>query len=63
MTTYTIRHEETLVGYFDVEASSERKALEEFMHQVEEGKIDFSRVEMVSSSDSVEPREDDECQT
>lgn len=50
--TYTIRHEETLVGYFDVEAETADEALEEYNHLVSEGKIDFSDLEMSDSADT-----------
>ena len=51
---YKIRHEETSVDYFTVEANSEREALEEFSRQVEEGLIDYSNMEMISSTDTIE---------
>ena len=50
---YKIRHEETLVDYFDVYADSEREALAKFDCLVSEGKIDFSNMEMITSSNTV----------
>jgi len=52
MATFKIRHEETLVGYFYVEADSEEEAIIEYMHQVNDGEIDFSDMEMIDSSDT-----------
>ena len=50
---YEIRHKEILVDYFDVYADSEREALAEFDRLVSEGKIDFSNMEMITSSNTV----------
>ena len=51
MATYRIEHREELVGDFYLEADSEEEALMEYQCQVAEGKIDFSYMEMVDSSD------------
>lgn len=59
MATYRIEHREELVGYFYVEANSETEALDEFRFQVDDGIIDFSRIEMVSSSDTATDISDD----
>lgn len=48
---YKITHTETLVDYFYVEAENEQDALEVFREMVDNGEIDFSRAEMVDSSD------------
>lgn len=50
---YKIRHEETLVDYFDVYANSEKEALAEFDRLVREGEIDFSNMEMIASSNTI----------
>ena len=50
---YNIRHEETLVGFFEVEAESRAQAIESFYRDVSDGKIDFSDLEMVHSEDKV----------
>lgn len=50
---YEIRHEETLVDYFDVYADSEKEALAKFDRLVREEKIDFSNMEMIASSNTV----------
>ena len=54
MKTWTICHREELCGYFDIEAETPEAALEEYYRQVEEGKVDFSKLEMVDSSDTFE---------
>ena len=48
---YKITHTETWVDYFYVEAENEKDAIDVFNQKVENGEIDFSRVEMVDSSD------------
>lgn len=50
---YTIRHQEILVDEFEVEAESEPEALQTFMRLVEEGWINFDRMEIVECSDTV----------
>lgn len=50
---YTIRHREILVDEFVVEAESEPEALKTFMRLVEEGWINFDRMEIVECSDTV----------
>ena len=50
---YNIRHEETLVGFFEVEAESKEQAIESFYRDVSDGKIDFSDLELVHSEDKV----------
>ena len=54
MKTWKIVHKEELVGYFYVEAETAEDALEEYAHQVGNGQIDFSDMEMVDSEDTVE---------
>lgn len=53
MKTYTIRHEETLVGYYEIEAESPEEALNKFEYKTSEGEIDFTDLDMVNSSDSI----------
>ena len=48
---YKITHTEALIDYFYVEAENEKDAIDVFNQKVENGEIDFSRVEMVDSSD------------
>lgn len=50
---YEIKHEETLVGYYQIAASSESDAIKEFYRLAEDGKIDFSDLEMVDSEDKI----------
>ena len=50
MATYKIKHKEELIGWFYVEADSEEEALDEFDFQVNDGKVDFSDMEMINSS-------------
>lgn len=52
MNTYKIIHKEELVGVFEVKAYSEASALREFEYLVSEGKIDFSDMEIIDSSDT-----------
>ena len=47
---YTIIYNETVTHWFDVEAASEKEALDEFNFQVDNGEIDFSRGELTDSS-------------
>jgi hypothetical protein len=47
---YTIIYNETVTHWFDVEAESEKEALDEFNFQVDNGEIDFSRGEVTDSS-------------
>ena len=58
MARYKIIHREELVDEFYVEACSEEEALKEYEHAVEEGWINFDRMEMVDSSNKVELIED-----
>lgn len=58
--TYKIVHREELVGWFFVEAESEEEALEKYHHQVNNGRVDFSDLEMVDSSDIAELAEENE---
>lgn len=51
---YKIVHKEILVGCFFVEANSKEEALEEYHFLCNDGKIDFSDMEMVDSSDVAE---------
>lgn len=48
---YKIIHTEQLVGWYYVEANSEKEAIDEFRRQAEDGEIDFSDLEMTDSSD------------
>lgn len=48
---YKITHTETLMDVFYVDAENELDAIDVFNKKVENGEIDFSRVEMVDSSD------------
>ena len=54
MKEYRITHWEKLEGDFYVEAESEDDALDKFYDQVNDGKIDFSDLEMVDSEDTAE---------
>lgn len=50
---YKIIHSEALVGWFFYDADSPQDALDQYRHDVDEGKIDFSDMEMIDSSDVV----------
>ena len=50
---YDIKHTETLVGFYTVEADSEEEALDKFDRMCWEGEIDFSDLEMVDSSNVI----------
>lgn len=52
MKKYKIVHTEKLVGEWYVEAESSEGAIEAFMTQVNNGKIDFSDMELVDSEDN-----------
>ena len=52
MKTWTICHREELCGYFDIDAETPEDAMEEYYYQVEEGKIDFGKLNMIDSSDT-----------
>lgn len=54
MPMYKITHREELIDEFFFEAENERDAMNRYNHAVENGEIDFSRMEMVDSSDTVE---------
>lgn len=58
MATYKIIHKEELIGWFYVEADSEEEALDEFDFQVNDGKVDFSDMEMINSSNEAVLDED-----
>ena len=49
MKKFEIRYEETMVGYFTVEANSEEEALDEFWGEVQDGEIDLLDTEMMDS--------------
>ena len=51
MKNFRIVHREELVGYFYVQAETPEEALREWYHQVNNGEIDFSDMEMVDSSE------------
>ena len=51
MASYKIIHKEELVGWFYVEADSEKEALAKYDEMVNNGEIDYSDMEMVDSSD------------
>ena len=57
MKEYKITHREYLVGWYYVDAENE-EARRKYNRMVSEGKIDFSDMELIDSSDDVE--EDDE---
>lgn len=59
MKEYRIIHREELVGYFYVEAESKEEALQEYHHQVSEGRIDFSDLELVDGEDIAEELEEE----
>jgi hypothetical protein len=61
MKTYTIRHEETLVGYYEIEAESPEEALELFDYKTSEGKIDFSDLDMIRGQNTVHETKDNGC--
>lgn len=58
MKTYKIIHKEELVGWFYVEANSPDEALEEYRYKVDNGKIDFSDMELINSEDVAEEMEE-----
>ncbi len=53
MKKFEIRYEETMVGFFDVEAENEEEAIEKFWELAEEGKIDLLDTEMQNSTADV----------
>ena len=53
MKTYTIRHEETLVGYYEIEAESPEEAFEQYENLCDEGLFDFTDLDIVNSNDTV----------
>lgn len=54
MKTYTIRHEERLVGLYTIEAEDPDQAIEAFQRATANGEIDFSDMDLVDSEDSIE---------
>jgi hypothetical protein len=60
MKTFRIVHREELVGYFYVEAETPEEALKEWYHQVNNGEIDFSDMEMDDSSEEAIEMSEDE---
>lgn len=50
---YKIKHYEESVGYFEVEADDEDGALNKYYQMLNDGKIDFSGMEMINSSDTL----------
>ena len=59
--TYVIRYEETSIGYYNVEANSEEEALSKFRHDVNDGDIDFSYMDVISTSTTVEEVQNEDC--
>lgn len=57
---YKIKHTETLVGFYYVEAESEEDALDTFDWLVCDGKIDFGDLEMLNG-ENVIVREQEEA--
>lgn len=53
MKKFEIRYEETMVGFFDVEAEDEVEAIEKFWELAGEGKIDLLDTEMMDSKAEV----------
>ncbi len=51
---YTVRYEETSVMYREVEAGSEREAMEKFDQMRQNGLIDFTKMEIINTVTSVE---------
>ena len=58
MAKYEIRYEETLVGFFEVEAENETEAIQKFWSEAEEGKIDLLDTEMIESKAEVSDYEE-----
>lgn len=58
MAKYEIRYEETMVGFFEVEAESEDEAIQKFWSEAEEGKIDLLDTEMLESKAEVSDYEE-----
>ena len=54
---YTVRYEETSVMYRNIEASSEREAMEKFDQMGQNGLIDFTKMEVINTVTSVENEE------
>lgn len=52
MAIYQIRHEETSVGYFDIEADDINDAIEKFQKKYQDERIDLSRMGVIRESDS-----------
>lgn len=57
MKTYTIRHEEKLVGLYTIEAEDPEQAIDAFQRATANGAIDFSDMELIESNDSIEGEE------
>ena len=55
MKEFVIRYEETSVGYFGVVAEDEEGAKKEFWDQVDDGKIDFTGIEVVRVDVAAKP--------
>ena len=53
MKKFEIRYEETMVGFFDVEAETKEEAIEKFWELAGEGKIDLLDTEMMNSTAEV----------
>lgn len=52
MAVYKVRHEETSVGFFDVEADNVDDAIERFRKKYEDEGVDLSRMEVVREHDT-----------
>lgn len=53
MKIYEIRYQETMQGFFEVEAENEEDALKVFWDEVGEGRIDLLDTEMLESDATV----------
>lgn len=61
MKTYTIRHEETLVGYYEIEAESPEEAFKQYEKLCDEGLFDFTDLDIISGKDTVHETEKNGC--
>lgn len=49
MSKFWVRYEETSVLYYPVEANNDREAIEQFENDVNAGKVQFSRMDVIKS--------------